>query len=249
MRSRKVAFKVAMLLGAVLMVAASGCGSGKEKSAAGASGALMKIAQDGSGSRLALTLQKAKEKATGQLLLKRFDAEARAIESASAFQVTCSDFSTMTDTSCTAGSVTVEDHDGSSAAATCSTTCSSSTSTLTCTLDGEVTQTCGSDIYTFKNGSITATVPPATCSASGSTVTVAMSLGLDFAMDVKGGDIADFTNIDCAFSASFSIAFDATTGSAASATAGMGTGSFSCTIGGEAIDEQSLAEAMSENAC
>jgi hypothetical protein len=246
MRARKVA----LLLGAVLMMAASGCGSGKEKSAAGASGALMKLAQDGSGSRFALTLQKAREKAEGLLLAQRFEQEARALDLASrSFQATCTEFSGMTDTSCTAGSVTVDNADGSSADATCTTTCSSSTSTLTCTLDGEVTQTCGTDTYTFKNGSITATVPPATCSESGSTITLAMSFGLDFAMDVKGGEIADFTNIDCAFSASFNMSFDSTTGATSSATAGMAAGSFSCTFGGEAIDQEALSEAMSENAC
>jgi hypothetical protein len=234
-----------------LALAASGCGKNNSTSAAQAAGALSKMMQTSRSFALSSHLQDAKQRAEGQLLFQRFEAEAQAIRQAQLTSLTCSDFSTQTSATCNAGSVTLNDANGAaSTAASCTATCSSSTATVACTLSGSITQTCGANTFTFQNGSINATVPPATCTQSGNTISLAFSFGLNFKVDVKGGDLSDFTTLQCNFANSFKLNLDATTGSASGSSSDIsGSTNYSCSLGGNAISQDDLSKAMAANAC
>jgi hypothetical protein len=229
----------------MLALAASGCGNNNSKDAAGAAGAMAK-AMNGSRFEFASQVQDMKKMVDGQKMLARFDAESRLTTPS------CADYNSQTSTTCTAGSISVTAADGSTSSnVACTGSCPGGNSlSVACTFSGEVAEKCGATTYTFKNGSMNFTIPPATCDDSGDNVKVSLSFGLDFKLDFKGGDVADFTRFECSFSDSLVLSVPKSGTGTPSATSDIsGSGSFSCTLGGKSIDQGDLAKAMTENAC
>ncbi|MBI5139129.1 hypothetical protein HZA26_00760 [Candidatus Nomurabacteria bacterium] len=183
-----------------------------------------------------------KEEAKNRAFFEKLRIETELERSTTPPSVSCSTFTSYTDTSCTAGSMSASDANG--ATVSCAVTClTGGTSVTKCSFDKDFSATCSGSTYTISGGSCTITMPPMTCSSSGTNITLSGAITVEFNTKVSGGDIGSTAvELVCNFGTTFSFTFDSANPTSTSSSSAIGD-TFDCKIDGKTLDKTEFQEA------